>query len=73
MTLRVGLDIGTTNSAVAVHDGNVTLARFEFSGGMTETFRSILYFRQGEKPVGGPRAIDKYLAAEGVGRLIQSM
>jgi hypothetical chaperone protein len=73
MTLRVGLDIGTTNSAVAIHDGNVSLARFEFSGGMTETFRSILYFRQGEKPVGGPRAIDKYLAAEGDGRLIQSM
>jgi hypothetical chaperone protein len=78
MTLRVGLDIGTTNSAVAVHDasqkrGQVSLARFEHSAGLTETFRSILYFRQGEKPVGGPRAIDKYLAAEGDGRLIQSM
>lgn len=76
MTMRVGLDIGTTNSAVAVYggsDGRVELARFEFSGGLTETFRSILYFRAGEKPVGGPRAIDKYLAAEGDGRLIQSM
>lgn len=73
--LRVGLDIGTTNSAVAVHDPakGVDLARYEFSGGLTETFRSILYFRSGEKPVGGPSAIDKYLAAEGDGRLIQSM
>lgn len=75
--MHVGLDLGTTNSAVAVHDptrgGEVALARFEFSGGLTETFRSILYFRSGDKPVGGPRAIDKYLASEGDGRLIQSM
>lgn len=72
---RVGLDIGTTNSAVAVQtDGDkVSLAKFSFSGGETETFRSLLYFRSGEKPVAGPRAIDRYLAAEGDGRLIQSM
>jgi hypothetical chaperone protein len=76
MKMRVGLDIGTTNSAVAVTDGKggpVTLAKFDHSGGLTETFRSLLYFRAGEKPVAGPRAIDKYLAAEGDGRLIQSM
>lgn len=73
---RVGLDIGTTNSAVAVHEeggDKVSLAKFSFSGGLTETFRSLLYFRAGEKPVAGPIAIDKYLAAEGDGRLIQSM
>src|SRR5215213_11536350 len=72
---RVGLDIGTTNSAVALQrsDGHVELARFEHAGGMTEMFRSILYFRAGEKPTGGPLAIDRYLAAEGDGRLIQSM
>ncbi len=73
--LRIGLDIGTTNSAVAIRrdGGNVELARFEHSGGTTEMFRSILYFRSGEKPTGGPLAIDRYLAAEGDGRLIQSM
>lgn len=75
--LRVGLDIGTTNSAVALYDddanGPVRLARYQYSAGSTETFRSILYFRGGQKPVGGPRAIDDYLAAEGDGRLIQSM
>ena len=72
---RVGLDIGTTNSAVAVVDdgGRVELARFEHAAGLSDTFRSILYFRHGDKPVGGPLAIDRYLAAEGDGRLIQSM
>ena len=74
---RVGIDLGTTNSAVAVIDeekgGGVQLARFDHAGGSSDTFRSLLYFRSGEKPVGGPRAIDRYLASEGDGRLIQSM
>ena len=73
---RVGLDIGTTNSAVAIREegsDKVSLAQFSHSGGLTETFRSLLYFRSGDKPVAGPRAIDRYLAAEGDGRLIQSM
>lgn len=71
---RIGLDLGTTNSAIAVHDGSkVELVRFDTADGWTETFRSILYFRSGDKPVGGPRAIERYLAAEGDGRLIQSM
>jgi hypothetical chaperone protein len=72
--MNVGLDLGTTNSAIAVaRDDRVELARFEWSGGVTETFRSLLYFRAGEKPAGGPYAIDRYLAADGDGRLIQSM
>src|SRR5690349_12209172 len=71
---RIGLDLGTTNSAIAVRKGDrVELARFDYSGGLTESFRSILYFRGGELPTGGPWAIDRYLAAEGDGRLIQSM
>jgi hypothetical chaperone protein len=75
--LRVGLDIGTTNSAVAVVDDakgrRVELARFEHAGGTTDTFRSLLYFPSGERAIGGPLAIDRYLAAGGDGRLIQSM
>lgn len=72
---RVGLDLGTTNSAIAVtEDGSpVRLARHRHDAGLTETFRSLLYFRHGEKPVGGPRAIDRYLASDGDGRLVQSM
>lgn len=74
-TTRIGLDLGTTNSAIGVldADGRVKLARFPHAGGISDTFRSILYFRAGEKAVGGPRAIDAYLAAESEGRLIQSM
>jgi hypothetical chaperone protein len=79
---RVGLDFGTTNSAIGVVDEgeHVRLAKFSHSQGLTETFRSILYFhpdardRYGKYHAAcGPRAIDKYLEAEGKGRLIQSL
>ena len=80
-TRFVGLDFGTTNSAIGVADGDrVTLARFDHQGGTTDTFRSVLYFhpdardaRGRYQAVAGPRAIDRYLEAEGKGRLIQSL
>jgi len=74
----IGLDFGTTNSALALatSEGAVQLA--QFSGEMT--FRSILYFdehdgaRTGKLPVvAGPDAIQSYLNAKTPGRLIQSM
>ena len=70
----VGLDFGTTNSAIGVAepDGSVRLAKFPSASGLTETFRSILYFAQDRRdargrlaPVAGPRAIDTYLASPG--------
>jgi hypothetical chaperone protein len=77
----VGLDFGTTNSAIGVADGDrVTLARFAHKSGFSETFRSILYFHPDARDKhgrliasAGPRAIDRYLEAEGRGRLIQSL
>ena len=82
----VGVDFGTTNSAVAVHraDGSVQLARFCSRGGERSTFRSILYFHREEDGAGpelargiasfaGPQAIDRYLETVGSGRLIQSL
>jgi hypothetical chaperone protein len=77
----VGLDFGTTNSAIGVADGTgVKLARFAHNTGISDTFRSILYFHPDTRdergrhvPVAGPRAIDRYLEAEGKGRLIQSL
>jgi len=80
-TRTVGLDFGTTNSAIGVaEDDRVTLARFSHQGGTTDTFRSVLYFhpdardaRGRYEAVAGPRAIDRYLEAEGKGRLIQSL
>ena len=82
MRTAVGLDFGTTNSAVAVAsgDGTAALATFPDGAQRTSTFRSILYFnpetvRPGSRPEGiaGPEAIRSYLAAGGRGRLIQSM
>jgi len=77
----VGLDFGTTNSAIGVADGDrVELARFAHDAGIADTFRSILFFHPEVRDargrltaVGGPRAIDRYLEAEGKGRLIQSL
>lgn len=77
----VGLDFGTTNSAIGVADGDrVTLAEFSHKGGLTDTFRSVLYFHPDARDkhgryeaIAGPRALDRYLEAEGKGRLIQSL
>lgn len=80
----VGLDFGTTNSAIGVvtddQPPRVTLAKYEHKAGIAETFRSVLYFhpdvrdaRGRYEATAGPRAIDRYLEAEGRGRLIQSL
>jgi hypothetical chaperone protein len=74
----IGLDFGTTNSALAMakSDGIVRLAQFK--GGAT--FRSIIYFEEHDsartsklRVVAGPDAIQSYLSAKTPGRLIQSM
>lgn len=74
--MHLGLDFGTTNSAVARADASeVRLARY----GATGTYRTILYFDPGEQVGGrpavfaGPSAIERYLAGDGSGRLIQSI
>jgi len=78
----IGLDFGTTNSAIAVAtaDGAAQLATFSSDGHPTAMFRSVLYFdpenlESTGKPraIGGPEAIAEYLQAEPKGRLIQSM
>src|SRR5215470_1793982 len=83
MRTAVGIDFGTTNSALAVADasGSSRLATFQSEeGSALTTFRSLLYFSAEErgadrKPlvVAGPDAISKYLEADGKGRLMQSM
>ncbi|HXQ23624.1 MAG TPA: Hsp70 family protein [Candidatus Acidoferrales bacterium] len=78
----IGLDFGTTNSAVAVAtpDGSAVLATFADGAQRTATFRSLLHFNPdsvgpGQRPQGvaGPEAIKSYLESGGRGRLIQSM
>ena len=78
----IGFDFGTTNSSIALatRSGEVRLAKFPYSGGLTESFRSLLYLerhkegsRSAIKSWSGPVAIDHYLQADDKGRLIQSL
>ena len=80
--IGVGLDFGTTNSSIAIAnaEGVVQLASFPSGEGFTEAFRSLLYLernrvagRSTTSSWTGPQAIEKYLAAEEKGRLIQSL
>jgi hypothetical chaperone protein len=67
----VGIDFGTTNSAVAVADaaGGVQLVPL---AGATH-WRTVLYFEQGGGLTAGGPAIARYLETEGEGRLVQSI
>lgn len=78
----IGIDFGTTNSAVAIVDknGQVTTAHYPHGQSELETFRSILFFANPQKggrreleAYAGPEAIERYLKAEDGGRLIQSI
>jgi hypothetical chaperone protein len=78
----IGLDFGTTNSAIAVADNDrrATLATFADGPSTITNFRSILYFpaRDRSSPPkaetqAGPEAINSYLDADTKGRLIVSI
>jgi hypothetical chaperone protein len=81
MSRAVGIDFGTTNSAIAVADAGERprLARFAGGDGATNVFRSILHFDPERRepsgrliPAAGPRALDLYREGGG-GRLLQSL
>jgi hypothetical chaperone protein len=78
----IGLDFGTTNSAIAVSDKDrrATLATFDAGGAATTSFRSILYFPPKDPVSGqkletkaGPEAIASYLESDTKGRLVVSV
>jgi len=78
----IGLDFGTTNSAIAVADSDrqATLATFADGSSTITNFRSILYFPardrsspQKAETQAGPEAINSYLDADTKGRLIVSI
>ena len=83
LDLGIGLDFGTTNSSLAIavpNSADVKLARFTFPGGVTESFRSLLYLerlREGTrhtiKSWSGPDGIERYLHSDDKGRLVQSL
>jgi hypothetical chaperone protein len=81
-TFAIGIDFGTTNSSIARVTGSdeIDLARFPYTGGDTDAYRSLLYLEQVKdrgvtriKSWSGPAAIEEYLAAETKGRLVQSL
>ena len=80
----IGIDFGTTNSSVARVgvSGEVEVLRFPSLSGLTEAYRSLLYLEQVVEDStkvrtvqgwSGPAGIERYLAAENKGRLIQSL
>ena len=77
-----GIDFGTTNSSIARADkqGRVQLVQFPTGGNFTAAYRSLLYLEQTKTKTrsqlhswSGPEGIERYLAAEPKGRLIQSL
>lgn len=78
----VGIDFGTTNSSIARADeqGRVRLVQFPAAGGLVVAYRSLLYLEQTKSrgrshlhSWSGPEGIERYLAADPKGRLIQSL
>ncbi|MEO8553414.1 MAG: Hsp70 family protein [Kofleriaceae bacterium] len=69
--MHVGIDFGTTNSAVAISDeaGRVDLVPLAGAG----YWRTVLYFEPGGGLTAGTPAIQRYLQTEGEGRLVQSI
>lgn len=76
----IGLDFGTTNSALAVadRDGDIRVAEFPTTREPVSSFRSVLFFGREDpdapiESASGPDAIERYLQLEGERRLMQSL
>lgn len=79
--LSIGVDFGTTNTVVAVasREAGVRMVTYPHAGALTDVYRSVLCFERDDASrllkvdmTGGPYAIDRYLAAIGETRFIQS-
>jgi hypothetical chaperone protein len=78
----IGIDFGTSNSSVACAKSarEVELAQFSHMGELIDAYRSLLYLeriKEGNvntlKSWSGPEGIERYLAADPKGRLMQSL
>jgi hypothetical chaperone protein len=67
----VGIDFGTTNSAVAIADDAGAVQLVPLAG--VSHWRTVLYFESGGRLTAGGPAIARYLETGGEGRLIQSI
>jgi len=82
MAVHVGIDFGTTNTALALAEGDgqgdVGLADLPVTASGDEattakTWRTVLHFDPDAPPLAGAPAIARYVQNEGQGRLIQSI
>jgi hypothetical chaperone protein len=69
--MHVGIDFGTTNSAIAIADATGAVHLAPLRG--DPYWRTILYFEPGGGLTAGAPAIARYLETEGEGRLVQSI
>jgi hypothetical chaperone protein len=67
----VGIDFGTTNSAVAIADPAGDVRLVSLAG--APYWRTVLYFEPSGAMTAGAPAIARYLETEGEGRLVQSI
>lgn len=67
----VGIDFGTTNSAVAIADADGAVRLVPLAG--APHWRTVLFFEQGGGLTAGGPAIARYLETGGDGRLVQSI
>ena len=69
MPLKIGLDFGTSNSGVAIHDGNqVHLLPLDPQSPLPEVVKTILYITRDYRPYIGHQAVELYYQ-HNVGRL----
>ncbi len=69
--MYVGIDFGTTNSAVAIADDAGKVELVPLAG--ATYWRTVLFFEPGGKLSAGAPAISRYLDTGGEGRLVQSI
>jgi hypothetical chaperone protein len=69
--MYVGIDFGTTNSAIAIADAAGAVQLVPLRG--DPYWRTVLYFEPGGGLTAGAPAIARYLETEGEGRLVQSI
>ncbi|MGE5181042.1 MAG: Hsp70 family protein [Acidobacteriota bacterium] len=67
----VGIDFGTTNSAIAIADDHGAVSLVPLAG--APYWRTVLYFEPSGQLTAGTRAIARYLETSGEGRLVQSI
>jgi hypothetical chaperone protein len=80
MAVHVGIDFGTTNTALALAEDEGPVALADLPGlpsgsqaTTAKTWRTVLHFDPDAAPLAGAPAIARYVQNEGQGRLIQSI